>query len=281
MKILSGLLLADKINKETAEEVKRRNLKLCLNVIYAGQNQASKKYIAKKADLASELGIDFKLWNISESSDPSEIIELINRLNRDKKSTGIIVQLPLPEKYETDFILEKIAPNKDVDGLCSVNLGKLIKNNSGLFPATPEGIIRLLRHYKIEISGKNVVIVGRSNLVGKPLAQMFVNEDATVTIANGKTKSLSDVTRKADILVSATGKPGIIKENMVKRGSVVIDVGTSFVNGKITGDVDFDEVSRKAGFITPVPGGVGPMTVAVLLSNLIKAHQLQGERVDG
>ena len=277
MEKMFGTELAEKINKETAVIIKNDKLKLRLDVIYIGDNLASEKYINKKRQAAEQVGIEFKLWRLEQPVSITDILSLINKLNEDNKVTGILLQLPIPDEYDLNRILESIDPTKDVDGLNPVNMGKLMKGMPGLFPATPEGVIRLLKYYKIDLVGKNVTIIGRSNLVGKPLAQMFINEDSTVTVANGKTKSLREVAVNADILVSATGKPRIIAKEMVRPGCVVVDVGTSIIDGKIVGDVDFEGVSGVASLVTPVPGGVGPMTVAMLLSNVIKAYKLQGD----
>jgi methylenetetrahydrofolate dehydrogenase (NADP+)/methenyltetrahydrofolate cyclohydrolase len=278
MEKMYGTELAEKINKETAATIKKDKLELRLDVIYIGDNLASEKYINKKREAAEKVGIEFRLWKLERPVSTADILSLTKKLNSDNEVTGILLQLPIPDEYDLNQILESIDPTKDVDGLSPVNMGKLMKGIPGLFPATPEGVIKLLKYYKIDLVGKNVTIIGRSNLVGKPLAQMFINEDSTVTIANGKTKSLREVAMNADILVSATGKPKIITKEIVRPGCVVVDVGTSIIDGKIVGDVDIEGVSEIASLVTPVPGGVGPMTVAMLLSNVIKAHKLRGDK---
>lgn len=272
MILMSGAELAQTIRKNLKKEVGKLSVKPRLAVVLVGNNHASEKYVKAKEDACKEVGIDFELYRLSEKTQKKPVIDLIVKLNKTNYVTGIIVQLPLPGKLRATEILEHIKPKKDVDGLTSTNMGKLIKDLPGLRPATPEGIIKLLQYYRVAISGKEIIIIGRSNLVGKPLAQMLLNEDATVTVAHGKTRDLAEITKKADIVVSAVGQPGLITANIVKQGVVIVDVGTTRSEGnKLKGDVDFDEVSKKASYITPVPGGVGPMTVAMLLSNVVKA----------
>lgn len=275
MILISGKELASEIKANVAAEVAKKRLKLSLSVILIGNDPASEKFVGIKRKACETAGIGFQLWRFTADNSQSEILKLINKLNRDKKVTGIVVQLPLPGDFVPNEILQAIDPAKDVDGLTSTNLGKLLKGLDGLFPATPEGVINLLRYYQITLSGKKVTVIGQSNLVGKPLAQMLLNEDATVLIANSKTKDLKSLTHESDIIISAAGVPKLIKADMISEGATVIDIGTTLVDGIIVGDVDFDRVSKKAGFITPNPGGVGPMTVAMLLSNVLKAHKLK------
>jgi methylenetetrahydrofolate dehydrogenase (NADP+)/methenyltetrahydrofolate cyclohydrolase len=275
MILMSGKELAATIKTNLAKQIRDERLKIKLAVILIGEDPASEKYVTIKEKACHEIGIDFELVKFSEETPQLDVIKVINKLNKNKKITGILVQLPMPNDFIPNEVLEAINPDKDVDGLTSTNLGRLIKDLPGLFPATPEGVMNLFKYYQIELPGKKVSVIGQSNLVGKPLAQMLLNEDATVFLANKETKNLSELTLNSDIIISAVGKPNLIKENMVNKDAIVIDVGTSLYKGKIVGDVDFDKVSKKASFITPSPGGVGPMTVAMLLSNLVKAKLLQ------
>ncbi|MCL5094179.1 MAG: bifunctional methylenetetrahydrofolate dehydrogenase/methenyltetrahydrofolate cyclohydrolase [Patescibacteria group bacterium] len=274
MKLLTGKEPASEIKKKLAAEIKKLAKKPTLAVILIGDNPASEKYVQKKKEEAEKIGIGFKLIKFDKNIDQNLVYKEIQELNNDPGITGIIVQLPLPNELNEVQILEKIAPEKDVDGLHPLNQGYLMQKKPALNPATPEGVIEMLKFYKIPIIGKGVIIVGRSNLVGNPLGQLFLKEDATVTIAHSKSQNLGEVTKTADILVSAVGRPVIIKGGMVKDGFIGIDVGTTSVNGKLKGDFDFESVSKKASYLTPVPGGVGPMTVAMLLSNVVKAAKL-------
>lgn len=268
---MSGKELAEAIKNCLAEEISSKKLKLKLAVILIGNDPASEKYVSIKEKECNKIGIGFELIRFEKNAAQETVINVIEKLNSDKKVTGIIVQLPLPNNFIPHEILEAIDPQKDVDGLHSINMGRLITGLDGLFPATAEGVINLLRYYQIPISGKKITMVGQSNLVGKPLAQMLLNEEATVFVANEKTKKLNELTKESDIVISAAGQPNLIKANMIKKDAVVIDIGTTLKDNKIVGDVDFDKVSKKASFITPSPGGVGPMTVAMLLSNIVKA----------
>jgi methylenetetrahydrofolate dehydrogenase (NADP+)/methenyltetrahydrofolate cyclohydrolase len=243
-----------------------------------GNDPASEKYVEYKRKACEVANIDYKLWRFNEGNSQEEVLKLIDKLNKDENVTGMFVQLPLPDGFVPNELLEAINPDKDVDGLNSVNLGKLVKGLPGLFPATPEGVVNLLHYYRVPLAGSKVVIVGQSNLVGRPLAQMLLNEEATVISANKLTKELREVTKEADIVVSAAGQPNLITAEMIKKSAVVVDVGTSLYEGKIVGDVEFKGVAEKAGYLTPSPGGVGPMTVAMLLSNLVKAYNFQHKK---
>lgn len=277
MILMSGTQLAEKIKTGLKKEIESRKLKPFLAAILVGNNRASAKYVSIKEKACGEIGAGFELYRLSEKTTKKEIVDLVKKLNVDPRVTGIIIQLPLPKQLDPNEILEEIDPAKDVDGLNSVNIGKLTKNIEGIHPATPEGVITLIKHYKIPLKSKRVVVIGRSNLVGKPIAQLLLTEDATVTIANSKTKNLKQITLESDIIISATGQPKLVKGDMIKTGAVVVDVGTTVIAGKIIGDVDFESVSKKAAYIAPNPGGIGPMTVAMLLSNLLKAHNLKEE----
>lgn len=275
--LINGKKIAEKIEKDLKNKIGKKGLKLRLVVILIGNDKASEKYIKIKEKACHEVGIGFCLVKFKGNTQPQDIIKKIKELNDDNQVTGIVVQLPLPKNYVPNEVLESINPSKDVDGLHSQNLGKLIKKIDTIYPATAEGVMILLKHYKIKLKSKNIVVIGQSNLVGKPLAQMLLNENGTVTVINRDTKNIEDITLKSDIVISAAGSPKLIKGKMIKKGATVIDIGTTVKNGKIIGDVDFESVKKIAGAITPNPGGVGPITVAVLLANVVKAYNLRKE----
>lgn len=271
---MTGGELAEIIETSISNEIKKGCLKLSLAVILIGSDKASEKYVALKQKACEKVNINFLLFRFTEKNSQIEILSLINKLNNDKNITGIMIQLPVPTGFVVEDLLEEILPTKDVDGLNSANFGKLEKNIPGLYPATAEGIINLLRYYQIQIAGKRVLVIGQGYLVGRPLISMLLNENATVLTANIQTKNLAELTAFADIIVSAAGCPKLLKGSMVKKNAVIIDAGTSLYHGKLTGDVDFSTLSSMASYITPNPGGVGPMTVAMLLSNVVKAGRL-------
>lgn len=281
MKIINGKEIADKINEETKGIIKKLNLEPGLAIILVGNNAASEIYVKNKINNCQKLGIKANLYRFDENNTENDIIDCINKLNIDKNVHGIIVQSPVPKKFNEDYINSFVSPEKDVDGFGIYNMGALATNKTKFLAATPKGIITMLKESEIEVSGKNIVVIGRSKIVGRPLALALLNMDATVTIAHSKTKNLKEVTKNADILVVAIGKSNYITENYIKDGAIVIDVGINRLNDKITGDVDFDSVKDKASYITPVPGGVGPMTIASLLSNTVesaKNFKLKEER---
>jgi len=275
MKIIDGKKLRNEIVEELKKEVKHYMIKPCLAVIQIGDDPASNTYIKSKEKACNEIGMYFKHIKFTEETKEIEVINKILELNNDEYVHGILLQLPIPEKFNPDKLINYIARNKDVDGLTDINLGKLYNNKPCLSSCTPLGIMKLLEDNNVEIEGKNVTIVGRSNLVGKPLLGLMLNKNATVTICHSKTENLSKHTKNADILIVAVGKKQFIKENMVKEGAVVIDVGINKEDNKLYGDVDFEKVKEKASLITPVPGGVGPMTVAMLMKNVVTAYQKQ------
>jgi len=243
-----------------------------LAVVKVGNDPASEIYVNNKVKMSQSLGLHSFRIDLPETIDQKTLLRKIQLLNHDPKIHGILVQLPLPAHIDPNIILESINPLKDVDGLHPLNMGKLLKNEESLVPCTPMGCLILLKRLVGDLSGSNVVVVGKSNLVGKPMAQMLVNESCTVTICNSKTKDLSKITQTADILIVAIGKPKIIRREHVKKGAIVIDVGINRIDGgKLVGDVDFEEVNKLAKFITPVPGGVGRMTIACLMYNTIRA----------
>lgn len=272
-KIIDGKKISEKLLSECKSLIEKKELRLKLAVVLVGDNTASKVYVKMKEQACERVGIGFELIKLADNVSGSELLELIDSLNKNEEITGFIVQLPLPDylKHFQKEVIEKIDPNKDIDGFHSKNLGRAIAGDEFLAPATPTGIIKLLEEYKVSIEGQNVVVVGRSNIVGKPVANMLINRGGTVTVCHSKTKDLKSYTKSADLLVVATGVGKLIKKDMVKKGVVVVDVGVNRLeDGSLCGDVDFDEVLEKVSLITPVPGGVGPMTVASLIYNLVK-----------
>ncbi len=279
MKILDGkqtsLKISEKIQKEIQEYIDSEKRASKLDILLVGDDFGSQKYVEMKSKKAQELGIQCEVHRFEEDIQEKEIVRLIEELNRNDEIDGVMVQLPLPSHINEKNILEKILPSKDVDGLTSVNLGKLFKNDpTAIAPATAKGILELLKEYEIEIDGKSAVVIGRSDIVGLPTVALLQNENATVTVCHSHTKDLKEVCKRADILVVGIGKAEFIDMEYVKEGSVVIDVGTNKnEEGKLVGDVDFESVKNIVEYITPVPGGVGPMTISCLLSNLLDAYK--------
>lgn len=272
--ILDGKKLRDNILSELKTRIEKFEQKPTLVVILVGDNPASKIYVNNKKKTAEGLGINSIVINYPSDTSEAELLAKINELNEDSNVTAILVQLPLPKHIDKFKIINAITPSKDVDGFTPYNAGRLfIGEKPFAYPCTPKGIIRLLEEYQIPIRGKHAVIVGRSNIVGKPLAQMLLDKNATVTICHSQTENLAEITKTADILISAVGGK-IIWKNMVKSDCVVVDVGIfKDENGKTRGDVDFDEVQPQTSFITPVPGGVGPMTIAMLMENTVELFE--------
>lgn len=263
--------LKEEIKIEVEELVKSTGKRPGLAVVIVGENKASQIYVNSKVKTCNELGIESFHAVLPEDSTEEELLAKIEELNCDERVHGILVQLPLPKHISEKKIIDAIKPSKDVDCFTVENIGRVFLNEEGaVMPCTPAGVMEILKRYNLEIAGKNAVIIGRSNIVGKPLALMMINSGATVTVCNSKTKNLKEVTKGADILVVAIGKDRFVTEDMVKEGAVVIDVGINRVDGKIYGDVDYDSVAPKALAITPVPGGVGPMTIAILMENCLK-----------
>ena len=277
--IIDGKLVSKKILENLSDEILFLAKKPCLAVIIVGNDSASKIYVNLKKKKALELGIESIVVEMPETVSQEELLEKIEQLNNDKKVYAILVQLPLPQHIDTKIILEKITPLKDVDCFHPYNTGHIAAGTKPyVYPCTPKGIIRLLEYYNIPVEGKHAVVIGRSNIVGRPLAQMLLNENATVTICHSRTKNLEETTKTADILISAVGQRNLIKANMVKDGVVVIDVGMNrSEDNKLCGDVDFYNVEKKASFITPVPGGVGPMTICSLMQNTFDLYKLQNK----
>jgi len=245
--------------------------KVGLAVILVGEDPASKIYVGNKIKACEEDGLKSFAYYLPEGASKKEIIELIETLNSDSCVDGILVQLPLPNKSDESEILSHVLPSKDVDGFHAVNAGNLLLGNENLTACTPSGIIELIKSTGISIEGKHAVVLGRSNIVGKPIAMLLLQNNATVTVCHPKTRNISDITKQADILVVAIGKKEFVTGDMIKKGAVVIDVGMNRVDGKLYGDVNFEQASKHASYITPVPGGVGPMTITMLMSNTLKA----------
>ena len=273
--LIDGKEVKSKKIEELKNILNNLNTQLGLAVIQVGDDEASKVYIKQKEKLALELGYKFIHKKYDSNVDEDTLLHDIDILNNDKSIHGILVQMPLPKHLDENKIQNRISYLKDVDGLTYLNSGKLVNNSKGLVPCTPKGIIDLLDYYKIPIEGANAVVIGRSILVGKPIANLLLNRNATVTICHSKTKDLDKITKKADILVVAIGKKWFINKSMIKKDSVIIDVGINRDDGKLYGDVNFDDVKDICKYITPVPGGVGPMTVTELMFNVYEAFCLQ------
>ena len=283
MVLLDGKILSAKIKEEVKVEVtkivKEKNITPGLAVILVGNDAASATYVASKAKACKDAGIYSVVHEMPESITQEELLETINMMNNNPKLDGILVQLPLPKHIDTTTVLEAINPLKDVDGFHPYNVGRMVSNLDSFLPATPFGVMRMFEEHKIELSGKNVVVIGSSDIVGKPMASLLINAKATVTVCNSRTKDLKSHTLKADIVVIAVGVPYLLKEDMVKDGAIVIDVGINRLDtGKLVGDADFEGLKNKCSYLTPVPGGVGPMTIAMLLKNTIKAAKLRDKR---
>lgn len=266
--ILDGKTLSQKILAEVSEKVAKLDKKPHLVVLLVGEDAASQLYVNMKEKTAQKIGLKSTVLRYPENTEEEVILDKIAELNNDKDVTAILVQVPLPKQISEQKVIQAVAPHKDVDGFTTENIGKIsIGLEPYAYPCTPLGIIKLLEEYNVDIAGKHAVVVGRSNILGKPVAQMLLNKNATVTICHSYTKNLSEITKTADILVAAVGKPKMIKKEMIKPNCIVIDAGTSKVDGKTVGDVDFENVSELTSYITPVPGGVGPMTIACLMEN--------------
>lgn len=272
--ILDGKKLRDELLVQYKEKIKEEKLNITLAIILVGNNEASKLYIKNKEKYCTEVGIKVDKYLLDEDTSEEVLINLIKDLNEYEKVTGIILQSPVPDGIDFDKCSGMILPSKDVDGFTKDNVYNLYLNKKSILPCTVKGIIKLLEYYNIEINGKNVAIIGRGNIVGKPLAMALENRNATVSLLHSKTKDLKMFTKDADIVVVACGIPKLLKKEMIKEGSVVIDVGISRVDGKIVGDIDFDNIKDIALFVTPNPGGIGPMTIAMIIDNLIEMGEV-------
>ena len=279
--IMDGKAVARSIReglKEEVEGLKKKGIHPGLAVVLVGENPASMVYVKNKGEACRSAGIYSEEHKLPEEMKEADLLRLIDQLNKDPRIHGILVQLPLPAHINKDRILASVSPEKDVDGFHEINMGRLLIGQEGLVPCTPLGIMKLLEHYHIPVEGRFAVVVGRSNIVGKPVALMLLQRNATVTICHTRTKNMGEVCRMADILIAAAGRPGMITADMIREGAVVVDVGINRLDtGKLTGDVDFESASKRAGWITPVPGGVGPMTIAMLLYNTVKAAKMAAD----
>ncbi|MBE6903335.1 MAG: bifunctional methylenetetrahydrofolate dehydrogenase/methenyltetrahydrofolate cyclohydrolase FolD [Ruminococcaceae bacterium] len=277
--IIDGKLTSQHVKDQVKAEVTELNQKNIfpgLAVIIVGNDPASQTYVANKEKACAYTGIYSEKYALDENTTQQELLSLIDRLNEDKKINGILVQLPLPKGLDDKAVIDRISPIKDVDAFSDQSVGKIMIGDYDFLPCTPAGVMELLKEYNIDICSKNCVVIGRSNIVGKPMAMLLLHSNGTVTICHSKTKNLKEICAGADILVAAIGKPKFVTADMVKEGAVVIDVGINRdENGKLCGDVDFENVSKKASFITPVPGGVGPMTIATLMKNTVTAAKKQ------
>ncbi|WP_079530240.1 bifunctional methylenetetrahydrofolate dehydrogenase/methenyltetrahydrofolate cyclohydrolase FolD [Halobacillus hunanensis] len=272
--VIYGKQLAEDLRLEMKEEIaelSKEGVHPKLVVVIVGEDPASKSYVKGKQRASEKIGMASDLIELSAETSEDELLHIINQLNEDKAVHGILVQLPLPQQIDEQNVIEAIDPSKDVDGFHPINAGRMLTGQETFYPCTPFGILVMLKRAEVSIEGKHVVIIGRSNLVGKPVGQLLLNEHATVTHCHSRTKNLREHTKRADILIVAAGKAGLITGEDITEGTVVIDVGVNRVDGKLTGDVDFESAKEKASYITPVPKGVGPMTITMLLHNTIKA----------
>ena len=283
MILLDGKALSEKIKEEVkvevAQLVEEKHITPGLAVILVGSDAASATYVASKAKSCKNAGIYSVVHEMPDSITQEELLETIEMMNKNPKLDGILVQLPLPKHIDTTIVLEAINPLKDVDGFHPYNVGRMVSNLDSFLPATPFGVMRMFEEYGIELSGKNVVVIGSSDIVGKPMASLLINAKATATVCNSRTKDLASHTKAADIVVIAVGVPYLLKADMIKEGAIVIDVGINRLDtGKLVGDADFEDCKSKCSHITPVPGGVGPMTIGMLLKNTLKAAKLRDKR---
>ncbi len=280
--ILDGKELAKNIRKDLkveVEKLKKKGIVSKLAVIMVGDNSSSEVYVKNKSFACKKVGIDFEEFFLDKSATEQELLDLIETLNQDKSVNGILLQSPVPKHIDINKAFRTILPNKDVDGFHPINVGNLVIGEDCFISCTPYGVMKLLEEYKIEIEGKNAVILGRSNIVGKPMVQCLLAQNATITVCHSKTKEIENIVKNADIVISAIGKPHFVTSKMIKQGAVVVDVGINRLeDGTIVGDVEYESVSQKASYITPVPGGVGPMTIAMLLQNVVKATKIQNKQ---
>lgn len=276
MKIIDGKAVSQSVKERVRDEIAEKGLKIGLAVIIVGNNQASRVYVNNKKKACEFCGITSYEYALPEETTEEQLLELVETCNNDNNINGILVQLPLPPQINEKTVIEHINPNKDVDAFHAVNVGKIMIGEYSFLPCTPAGIMELIHSTGTDVSGRECVVIGRSNIVGKPMGMLLLHENGTVTICHSRTENLAEVCRRADILVAAVGKAGFVTADMVKEGAVVIDVGMNRnAEGKLCGDVDFENVAPKCSYITPVPGGVGPMTIAMLMENTLRAKKLQ------
>ena len=283
MEKMDGKALSLHIESEIQSKVSQFTLKGLrapkLVVLLVGDNPASVTYVRNKEKACLRVGFESEVIRMSADVQTEDVLKVINQLNQDITVDGILVQLPIPKHLDVNRIIESLDPKKDVDGLHSINIAKLYANQEGFVPCTPRGIMTLLKHYKIEISGKHAVVIGRSALVGRPVAQLLLNENATVTVCHSKTRNLEKITQMADIVVVAIGQERFLKSNFITHADAIIDVGINRINDKLVGDVDYESLIDKVDYMTPVPGGVGPMTIAMLIENVIECYEIKKETI--
>ncbi len=279
MTLIDGKAISAKCKGETAEEIKALTADgrraPCLAVILVGNDPASQVYVRNKKKACEAVGITSLEYLLDGNESEEKLLELIDFLNKDENVDGILVQMPVPKHIDPDKVIDAISPDKDVDAFHAYNVGKLFTGAPRFQPCTPAGVMRLLKEYNVDVAGKNCVVVGRSNIVGKPMGSLLLGENGTVTICHSRTKDLAAFTKNADILIAAVGRPHMITADMVKEGAVLIDVGINRVEDKLLGDIDFDACKDKASYITPVPGGVGPMTIAILMQNTLTSYKMR------
>lgn len=277
--IIDGKAISAKVKAEVREEadaLKAKGISIGLAVVIVGNNPASRVYVNNKKKACAEVGFESSEYALPEETTQEELLALVDKLNNDDKVNGILVQLPLPSQIDEKAVINAIRPEKDVDAFHPVNVGKIMIGDFAFLPCTPAGVMELIKSTGVDISGKECVVIGRSNIVGKPMAMLLLHKNGTVTICHSKTKNLAEVCRRADILVAAVGRANFVTADMIKEGAVVIDVGMNRLeNGKLCGDMNFAECSEKAGYITPVPGGVGPMTIAMLMRNTLTSAKIK------
>ncbi len=274
--IIDGKAISAAVKEQVRDEIARDKLTVGLAVVIVGDDPASRVYVNNKKKACEFCGIKSYEYALPAETTQEELLELVDTLNADKNVNGILVQLPLPKHLDEKAVIERISPDKDVDAFHESNVGRIMIGNYSFLPCTPAGCMELIHSTGVEVAGKECVVIGRSNIVGKPMAMLLLHENGTVTVCHSKTHNLAEVCRRADILIAAVGRPNFVTADMVKPGAVVIDVGINRLdNGKLCGDVKFDEVSEIAGWITPVPGGVGPMTIAMLMRNTVTAARIQ------
>jgi len=274
-KIIDGRAIAKNIREELKSKVEKLNIKPGLAVVLVGEDPASEVYVNMKEKKCTEVGFHSKKIVLPEDIDELELLRIVDELNNDPKIHGMLVQLPLPDHIDEDLIIDSILPHKDADGFHPINVGNMLIGKNIILPATPKGMMKLIESTEVPLEGKHAVVVGRSNIVGKPISILLQQKNCTVTMCHSRTKDLKHHTKEADILVAAVGKPSLNTRDIVKEGAVLIDAGTSKVDGKLVGDVDYDQVKDIASHITPVPGGVGPMTIACLLENTLECMELK------
>ena len=274
--LLDGKKVRNEILDKIKQEVIDNNYNLTLAIILIGNDAPSRVYVNNKIKYCDYVGISTKLIELDESTSEQEVIDIIEQLNKDKKITGMILQSPVPKQINIENCIKHISVEKDIDGFTKENFYLLAHNEEGIRPCTAKGIIRLLDYYNIDLKGKNVCIIGRGNLVGKPILFEMLNRDATVTICHSKTKDIIKYTKKADVIICGAGSPKILKKNMVKKNSIVVDAGITVIDNKVIGDADFNNLKNKCSYITPNPGGVGPMTIAIIIENIVNAYKKGG-----